>query len=155
MKFSTSSYTTSKGARILDSSPALWRMMHQLWLRVEQIANQNSALSGIGLAEIEQLVQQLAGLPGVEQVRAVAHDPDNLHEVTFEILSHVDWPERRKLAEKATALVIDTEWKLCDATQNEDWHFGTQMLRKFSSNLDENQVVASSYDRAQYLSSAG
>lgn len=107
-----------------------------------------------GLTEIKELVDSLTKLPGVEQVRAVSHKPDDFHEVIFEILSHVNPPERRELTAKAVALVRETEWKLCDTTNDEDWDFGTQMLRKFPIVSSENQVIASSHARRQCLSSA-
>ncbi|MBE9129283.1 MULTISPECIES: hypothetical protein [unclassified Coleofasciculus] len=107
-----------------------------------------------GFTEIEKLVKSLAKLPGIERVRAVSHKPDDLHEVTFEILSYIHPPERRELAAKAMALVRETEWMLCDTTNDGDWDFGTQMLRKFPTVSNENQVIASSYARRECLSAA-
>ncbi|NEP60725.1 MAG: hypothetical protein F6K31_27645 [Symploca sp. SIO2G7] len=107
-----------------------------------------------GSAEIESLVHSLAQLPGVEEVRAVSHQPDDLHEVTFEVLSDIEPPERRELFAKALVLVRETEWMLCDTTDEDDWDFGTQMLRKFPTLLDENQVIASSYARRECLQAA-
>lgn len=100
------------------------------------------------LSTIQSLTQALAGFPNVEQVRAVAENPGDLYEITFEILSYqVDFPESRELAERATALVIDTEWELCDVTDSENWHFGTQILRRFNPNSREDKIVALSYAR--------
>ncbi len=107
-----------------------------------------------GFTEIQDLVQRLANLPNVEAARAVANKSGDLHEVTFEILSYVDFDEVRQLAEQATALVIETEWELCDISKNENWYFGTQVLRKFKSNFPENQIVAFSYAQSECLSAA-
>ncbi|NER20578.1 MAG: hypothetical protein F6J86_35220 [Symploca sp. SIO1B1] len=107
-----------------------------------------------GSAEIEKLVKSLAQLPGVEEVKAISHQPDDLHEVTFEILSHLESPERRELAAKAMILVRETEWMLCETTNEDNWDFGTQMLRRFPTFLNANQVIASSYAQRECLQAA-
>jgi len=107
-----------------------------------------------GFTEIKDLVQRLANLPNVEAARAISSKIGDLHELTFEILSHGDFDEARQLAEQATALVIETEWKLCDISKNENWYFGTQVLRKFKSNFQKNQIVAFSYAQSECLSAA-
>ncbi|WP_373527138.1 hypothetical protein [Nostoc sp.] len=104
------------------------------------------------LAEINSLVQRLSKLENVGQVRAVTYNNNDLHEITFEILSHADFDATRKLAEKATALVVETEWKVCDITKSEDWDFGTQILRDFGSNIKKNQIVTFSNAQSEYLS---
>jgi len=99
-----------------------------------------------GLTEIKEVVQKLAELPNVYQVRAIANSFNNLHEVTFEVLpSNIDSPENAELAKRAISLVIDAEWKLSDITNNESWLFGVQMVGGFEFNPKDNRVVASSY----------
>ena len=73
-------------------------------------------------------------------MRVVAF-PGNLHEITFEILSHTEGSEWVQLSRKVTALVIEAEWKLSDMTQDENWLFGAQMVRSFGSNFREDQIV--------------
>lgn len=100
----------------------------------------------VGLTEIKEVVQKLAELPNVEQVRAIANNPNNLYEVTFEVLpSNIDSPENGELSKKAIALVIDAEWKLSDVTNNESWLFGVQMVGGFEFHPKDNRVVASTY----------
>ncbi len=75
-------------------------------------------------------------------------------EITFEILSHTEGSEWVQLTQKATALVIEAEWKLSDMTQDENWLFGAQMVRSFGSNLREDRIVTYSHARSQHLSAA-
>ena len=99
-----------------------------------------------GLTEIKEVVQKLAELPNVYQVRAIANSSNNLYEVTFEVLpSNIDSPENGELVKRAISLVIDAEWKLSDLTNNESWLFGVQMVGGFELNPKDNRVVASSY----------
>lgn len=106
----------------------------------------------VGLAEIKEVVQKLAELPNVQQVRAIANSFNDLHEVTFEVLpSNIDSPENGELAKRAISLVIDAEWKLSDITNNESWLFGVQMVGGFELNPKDNKVVASSYVQPQRL----
>ena len=100
----------------------------------------------VGLTEIKEVVQKLAELPNVEQVRAIANSLNELYEVTFEVLpSNINSPRNGELAKKAISLVIDAEWKLSDITNNESWLFGVQMVRGFEFTPKDNRVVASSY----------
>jgi hypothetical protein len=100
----------------------------------------------VGFTEIKEVVQKLAELPNVEQVRAIANNSNNLYEVTFEVLpSNIDSPENGELAKKVIFLVIDAEWKLSDLTNNESWLFGVQMVGGFELHPQDDRVVASSY----------
>ena len=101
------------------------------------------------LVKITNLVQRLSELPNVEQVRAIRHK-DDCHEITFEILSYADFDSTRQLAEQATRLVHEVEWQLCETTQNNNWDFGTQILRKFSSNVKQDQIVSFSDVKSEY-----
>ncbi len=101
------------------------------------------------LVEIGNLVERLSELPNVEQVRAIRHK-DDLQEITFEILSYTDFDLTRQLAEQATRLVHEVEWKLCDITENSNWDFGTQILRKFSSKVKEDQILSFSDVKSKY-----
>ncbi len=85
----------------------------------------------VGLTDIKELVQLLAQLPGVEATRAVAHDPSSLHTVTIELLSSASTSEQRKLREKAIELATETEWRLSDLTQIEDWYFDVRVTRPY------------------------
>jgi hypothetical protein len=104
--------------------------------------------------EIQNLVERLSELENVEQVRAISHSKNDLHEITFEILCYADFHETRKVAEEATRLVIETEWKLCDITKQDDWDFGTQILREFGSNVKKDQIVSSSNVKSVQFSTA-
>lgn len=125
-------------------------IVHRVKHSIAFILNDNFS----GLTEIENLVKRLANLPNVKEARAVSHKSGDFHEITFEILSDADFDEARYLAEQATELVIEAEWKLCDISKDENWYFGTQVLRKFQSNLSENKIVASSHARSECLSAA-
>ncbi|MEP0755725.1 hypothetical protein NDA03_26440 [Trichocoleus sp. Lan] len=94
-------------------------------------------------AEIEKLVESLSREPGVEFVRAIAHKPDSLGEVTIELLSCANVLEQRQLREKAIDLVTEAEWKLSDLTQSEDWFFDAKVTRKFDDNLGQGWLVTS------------
>jgi uncharacterized HAD superfamily protein len=104
--------------------------------------------------EIQNLVQRLSELQDVEQVRAIRHNKNDLYEITFEILCCADFHTTRKVAEEATRLVVETEWKLCDITKQDDWDFGTQILREFTLNVKKNQIVSSSDVKSVQLSTA-
>lgn len=103
--------------------------------------------------EIDNLVYRLAQLENVEEVRAVRSKNDS-HEITFQILSYADFHNTRKLAETATALVVETEWKICDISNEEDWDFGAQVLRDFGSSIKNNQIISFSNAQPKYLSAA-
>lgn len=103
--------------------------------------------------EIEKLVRRLAQLENVESVRAVRSKNDS-HEITFQILSYADFDETKKLAEKATALVVETEWKIYDISNEEDWDFGTQVLSDFGSSIKNNQIISFSNAQSKYLPKA-
>jgi hypothetical protein len=105
------------------------------------------------LLEINNLVHRLAQLENVEKVRDVRSKNDS-HEITFQILSYADFDNTRKLAEIATALVVETEWKICDISNQEDWDFGTQVLSDFGSSIKNNQIVSFSNAQSKYLSAA-
>lgn len=108
-----------------------------------------------GLVEIEQLVELLARHPNVEAVRAIAHKPGSLHEITIEVLSFVDTAEQRKLREKAIELATEAEWKLSDLTQTEDWYFDARVTKRFSRDLGQAWLVTSKNAESQRLSTAG
>ncbi|HEY9669691.1 MAG TPA: hypothetical protein V6C91_22955 [Coleofasciculaceae cyanobacterium] len=93
-----------------------------------------------GLVEITKTVEQLAKLPNVEQVRAIASSTNSLHEITFEVLPcDIDSPENGELTKKAVSLAIDTEWELSDKTGNENCLFGVQLVGVFQN---KGRVVA-------------
>ncbi len=103
--------------------------------------------------EIDNLVCRLAQLKNVQEVRAVRSKND-LHEITFQILSYADFHDTRKLAETATALVVETEWKIWDISNEDDWDFGTQVLSDFGSSIKNNQIVSFSNAQSKCLSAA-
>jgi hypothetical protein len=107
-----------------------------------------------GFAEIERLAELLAEEPGVEAVRAIAHEPGNLHKVTFELLSCVSLSEERLIREKAIDSVTQAEWKLSDLTQTEDWYFDAKVTRRFDNNLVQSWLVTSSNGKSKRLSAA-
>lgn len=98
-------------------------------------------------------MHRLAQLENVESVRAVRSKNDS-RSVIFQILSYADFDDTRKLAETATALVVETEWKICDISNQEDWDFGTQVLSDFGSSIKNNQIVSFSNAQSKYLSAA-
>ncbi|MEQ8974845.1 MAG: hypothetical protein RIE73_31230 [Coleofasciculus sp. C1-SOL-03] len=105
-----------------------------------------------GLTVIQEVVQMLLKFPNVEQVRAIAKNYIDLHEVIFEIMpADIDSPDNGELLQKSISLVIDAEWKLSDITNNESWLFGVQMVGEFEHNLKDNSVVASSYVQSYCL----
>ncbi|NET57198.1 MAG: hypothetical protein F6K47_13850 [Symploca sp. SIO2E6] len=145
----TTAATKGKTSQVVNSIADMALIKNIITLFSELDASKKS-----GSAEIENLVNSLAQLPDVEAVRAVSHQPDDVHEVTFEILSHIEPPQRRELFAQALVLVRETEWMLCDTTNEDDWDFGTQMVRTFPTFLTKNQVIASSYAQRERLQAA-
>lgn len=105
-------------------------------------------------AEIETLVELLAEEQGVESVKAIAHKPNSLHEITFVLVSDVSLPQQKSIREKAIDSVTQVEWKLSDLTQTENWYFDAKVTRKFDNNLVPGWLVTSSNGKSQRLSAA-
>jgi hypothetical protein len=75
--------------------------------------------------EIEQLVKQLAKVPNVERVVALATRFPNLHWIDFELfLSENELTD--EIWDRVQDLVIDCEWKLRD-NSGEKWYFRPQI----------------------------
>lgn len=80
--------------------------------------------------EICQLIEKLEKIPSVRHVDSVLNQPNDLHDITFKLDSSATSEERIKVEGLALDLVIDTEWKLRDITNSDDWHFNAQVVRK-------------------------
>ena len=107
-----------------------------------------------GFKEVEELVELLVGEPSAEVVRAIAHKPGTLHELTIEILSNKSVFEQRHLRDKAIDLSTEVEWRLSDLTQTEDWYFDVRVTKKFDINLEQGWLVTSKNAESQHLSAA-
>lgn len=103
---------------------------------------------------IENLVQQLSELPNVEQVRAVASKNTKLNEITFEVLSNVDFDEEIELEKAAINLVVKTELELCKLFKAESWYFRTQLLKQFDTSVNNSQIIKFSNAQSNSISAA-
>lgn len=95
---------------------------------------------------IEELVQKLAQVPKVKNVRAIALRFPDIHWIDFELelqpeveLSHQEW-------ENLQDLVIGYEWKL-RADSGEKWYFHAEPVTSFSPLRDGSVVRNNSYNQ--------
>lgn len=85
-------------------------------------------------SEIAVLQRKLLQLQSVSQVKTSV-SPENPHEITFQIFSNCDSFHEKRITEEAMRLVIETEWRLDDISENDDWDFSVQIFRESNCNL--------------------
>ncbi|MGB3267101.1 MAG: hypothetical protein WBA89_24500 [Microcoleus sp.] len=91
--------------------------------------------------EVHKLVQELAKVDGVAQVRAIASRPEEIHWIEFELELHPETELDDESWDKIQDLVIDCEWDLRDKT-NEKWYFDEKIVEKFFRIKNGAKVVA-------------
>jgi hypothetical protein len=93
------------------------------------------------LAEIQQLVQELAKLENIRRVRAVAPKAPDLHIIDFEVELQPKTELAAEAWDKIQDLVIDSEWKLRD-NSHQKWYFHAEVVEAFSKLKARAEVVA-------------
>lgn len=103
---------------------------------IDQISAPSISSNTVGFSEVRDLMIALQKLDGVEQVRAIADNPGDLHSLVFElkVSSLANNSESRSgggtLWEKAEDLVIEAEWNLRRST-GEQWCFESDLVCVF------------------------
>ncbi|HEY9669692.1 MAG TPA: hypothetical protein V6C91_22960 [Coleofasciculaceae cyanobacterium] len=118
------------------------------WVQPEVLPSASMAM-----ATIRDLANELAQLQGVEEVRAIAESPDDLHSITFELrmspsFVDEDFEASENLWEKAERLALQFDRQLRKVT-NEKWYFYTDLVKEFSGysgNNDHDVAVISKGD---------
>lgn len=95
--------------------------------------------------KIQNLVTALSELDDVKEVRAVAHKPNDLHNVRFKLLVDVNADDELDdvgcLWEKAERMAYQARRELRKATE-EEWHFNAELVKEFES-IDNELLITS------------
>lgn len=94
---------------------------------------------------IQNLTQELSELPNVETVRAVAALPEDMHNITFQIITSLEFRESpfaitQEFWELAETLAIEAHWRLQDST-GEKWYFHVDLVDDFED-IDSKEIIA-------------
>jgi hypothetical protein len=81
----------------------------------------------IASTQVKKLVDELSLLQGVEKVRTLTPNSNDLHEIQIELQFSLSTEVTNEVWEKIQDLVIKSEWDLRDRT-NESWYFQAEMV---------------------------
>lgn len=99
--------------------------------------------------EVQKLIQELAHEENICMVRAVAPNAPDLHIIDFELEVKPETELSAEAWDKIRDLVIDSEWKLRDDT-NEKWYFFVEVVEVFPQVKAGAEVVADSQVKAGF-----
>ena len=95
-------------------------------------------------AEVQELVQKLAEVEGVNRVRAVAPRAIDIHWIEFELEVQPEIELTDESWDKIQNLVIDYDWSLREKS-DEKWYFHAEIVEKFRKIKEGARVVTASY----------
>jgi hypothetical protein len=104
----------------------------------------------LAMAEIQELIQNLAELSGVSRVEAIAHNPEDLHRVTFALKLSADLDEdsgfedTEDLWEIAERMAFRAHKRLREST-DEKWYFNVVLDDEISDYPNSNYIIASAH----------